>query len=1238
VVESDVVRSIKEIDATVDLESDVSPVVAYRTTPPDSRFRGDPTDPNLLRAQTEVFIGQRFDLAGPQPWKEDATRRHIPGLTVLDSSNPLFADNALHNGNVLSMIDSFEYTKNGQKSHLQSAQCDYFVIGWHANPTEDPLNDPKAIDLASRLSDLLLKPGVSFAQSLLADQTATRSLVHGAIYDVKYDFNYNPALSPDPSQNPPDPTKTAPRSLANEIAHNFTSNVEMEPLAVGTTPLDGILTFLDAHKKTADQIFGQGANDLANSILNIAQLLYATGDDYDARVQAQDIIAQQNFSKVDGGSTWIYSKTASPSEPAAWPSVTETATLAELNEKQARLNISNRKLVSLQWDLFAEWWKYVSKFIADQDVATVRQQSQGHIDGLMSSIGTLQKQIETLKAEITSKGDATFCKSVPNEPFRLRMDPTLSIAGVPSGWPSDWQESLVIRLDRDLATDSTKIDATIFASSSIPVPPDHGLAATAKKILAECIKNSSTSNGGQSPPTITGFQSWGNRNPFVPIQIEWEGIYYHVPKEKWDVQLRPSPIGHNHTTVRYTPTERLFEKDENHTDFRVVKGQVMVLPQPVFSLETLVNAALDSAAAKDVNLTEEQKKSLQQNIQQISFISAPLTGITTHLLTRYEGSHVKPNIRQQGEASIPLAAALRPEVHLDNNALQNVESATAFTPYGDSFPFTDSLGTIPFKPVTHGQIVITKLNIIDKFGQAVCLPKIQRRLRAPVTIPTSNIYPCLSDWLSPDIIDSQDGASKVINTVLPASKPSQPGEWPLCQYIQLTPAINQDARINGAFLIRDNIQDSSEYGTWRETTDYDSMIWGWVIPNYADNGIQLFLGDGTFYREIRKGGVGDTNVSPKWLPYDPPEGQAVDKPRDAGEAQLSQLVEKLRDIGYFQKFSDIINGAIQNMPFAPSDYSGYASAIIGKPLALVNVGWSIELGASAIKPQNTLGLVDPNIATTLANYQFPLKIGDIERTYDGVVGYWNADNSSQSCTTHWDTLYTYFYTSWSNLPAGCVLQLPGTNFPRPTYTVHTGDTIESISKALTINVAAIKAENPRIPELSPTDKFKTINSSNFPRLSPKYVEPTIPTSVLAAQALGHTVTSMLVDPYASMHGYSPILPTKRLTLPPWAVQAAFRKMHAFFRLGPLLLTSDVAASREDAQREGTFVKLPVSGKKGTWTWFQPYTDAADADALEPKYAQVEVRQDLGETKFVNGPYTFVEGFLQLEGNLQQQQA
>jgi len=309
VIESDVMHNIKTVSPDIDLESDVTPFVKYE---------GDSMDPGVLDAQTEVFLGQKFDLETYPFAKERSYLKS--GLTVMTSSNPLFSDYALHNCNVLSMIDNFAYPRNatdsnprdGNFSYLSSAKCDYFVLGWHADSSADPfstpLNQEDKSSLVSRLSDLLLKlsPEEAGDQGEFKNRKdATRCLVHGAIYDVVYDFHKKPqrilveeaastlVVPKNKPQGKPDPKR-------------------MEPLSIGTTPLDAVLTFLEAHQDESDDVsvLGKGGGSLAHHVVELAQLLYAAADGYDSRVQAQDLIAQQNYSKTNGGSRWTFAKGA----------------------------------------------------------------------------------------------------------------------------------------------------------------------------------------------------------------------------------------------------------------------------------------------------------------------------------------------------------------------------------------------------------------------------------------------------------------------------------------------------------------------------------------------------------------------------------------------------------------------------------------------------------------------------------------------------------------------------------------------------------------------------------------------------------------------------------------------------------------------------------------------------------------------------------------------------------------
>lgn len=1210
VIESDSIRHITSLkDPDLDIESDLAPFVSY--------VDGNSGDPNVLSAQTEVFLGQKFD--DLQKYARLGPHSN-PRLTLMNSSNPLFPDYALHNTNVFSMIDNFSFRKTPESEiqYLDNVQCDYFVVGWHSDRSDDPLAGSDAGDLITRLKSLHMQLGANATKGLGVKEDSTRCLLFGAMYNVKFDL------------------KKKPLSAADHCARHFMAennpqkpfDTTMEPISVGTTPLDSMLTFLEAHKDDADAFFTEGSS-IAKEVMEMSQFLYASADQYDARVQAQDLISQQNYAKAEGGLLWSSAKPPTPSGGPAIPDSTEAGALKALNEAQSKLDVCNRKARSLRWDLFAEWWKWVSEYRSKiHDMDKRRQVVQRaalteifqSLAGKDSNSGTLN-MIRDLNATIENLKSSVASKSAVKDPFFTRTDPTLSIAGLESGWPVDFLSALTVLTHKELTADDGKI-ASFLSLAINPVPKDNDLHKTAVNLLAQCLRNSDTKNGArksngdfaEGPPKTTGFQAWGDSNPFSPLFMEWEAYYYHVGWDKWAVQVRPSPVGHAHSQVRYVPKETLASgaTAKEVKDMRIVSGRTLILPQPIFSLQNTVKQLIESqpAGLADV-ISEAEQADLYKKVDRLQFISTTLSGLTNHLLTRCEGAHVKPLVRIQGGTNTPLKVAAdafedivdakQLNLPIDGRAatkiLNHVGDETALTPYGTLMAFgEDQYPKPPFKAVTHGQLAFTKINIVDKFGQAICLPKAQgRRLRQQTSDPPkTDIFPCISDYLAPDV----DEKSRKFNTVFPTQDPKTPGHWPHCQFMQLTPAINQDARINASFLIRDSPDDP-----WREANEYEQPIWGWIVINYADNGLQFFQANGHFYQEVRLGGVTATTTSRRWIPEQPPKS---DGSPSAAMSQLVQLIDQFspakdNDGNYLQAFFNMINGSIQTMPFPPSDYSGYANAIVGKPLALVNVGWSIELAAPAIKPQNTLPMDDKGVPkaanqaqaqTILENYSFPLKIGDLERSFDGVVGYYRCDGQNPKAPpgntnarlTNFDTLYTYF-----------------------------------------------------VPK--PAPKVKEITPDVFPELHPYYLDPlkmstTKGTPYIDARADKYTVTSLIIDPYTPLHGYSPILPTKTIKLPSWTIQTAFQNMHAFFHLGPNLYTHDVPKTEQAAQdyaKAGGTVKMPVSGAKGTWRWLQPYEQPGD-DVIE-NFVGLDVQEDMGQVKFEKAPYTFLEGYLQLMGSL-----
>lgn len=314
---------------------------------------------------------------------------------------------------------------------------------------------------------------------------------------------------------------------------------------------------------------------------------------------------------------------------------------------------------------------------------------------------------------------------------------------------------------------------------------------------------------------------------------------------------------------------------------------------------------------------------------------------------------------------------------------------------------------------------------------------------------------------------------------------------------------------------------------WQATTEWENPIVGWIVVNYADSAMQIFTGEGFFYTEIRIGGPGGTITAPKYLPFTPP---AVREEKFVTE-QLDGFIKSMqgaKGVAYMKGVWDMINRAISNMPFPPSDYAAFANAIVGKPLALVNVGWSLELAQPPLQAQQTMGPTPgqagiPTEEENMKNYNFRVKLGDNERPYDGLLGYFDAANKDlvdgsisppkfKPGETDFKNLHTYY--------------APGMN--------EYGDQDTPI-----VSAGDGDPRQPLIPSL-------------YPELIPYFLDPnpdkpySDPQGYAVFRDSKMMVKLCIIDPYTPLHAYTDILPIKSLQLSSWTVQAAFKNMSEFF--------------------------------------------------------------------------------------------
>jgi hypothetical protein len=175
---------------------------------------------------------------------------------------------------------------------------------------------------------------------------------------------------------------------------------------------------------------------------------------------------------------------------------------------------------SLQWDLGAEWWKFVSD---QSNKANVENAYRSSVKTIKDQIDKLSFLIQGFQSSIDTDSSVIPVKKTAKSPYFIRKDPTLCIAGLDSGWPANYMKPATVRLDRQLNKDARILDSTsaVFSNDKSPLPDVHGLRTTARKLLAEFI-NFPKIDG---KPGTLGSQPWNNSNPFVPLFIEYEMLY-----------------------------------------------------------------------------------------------------------------------------------------------------------------------------------------------------------------------------------------------------------------------------------------------------------------------------------------------------------------------------------------------------------------------------------------------------------------------------------------------------------------------------------------------------------------------------------------------------------------------------------------------------------------------------------------------------------------------------------------
>lgn len=721
VLESDFRWNLDDIPMNYDLQVDVSPYVV-----------GQKGEGLSIMQQAEVFIGRRTPLAEYQP----GSANQYADIGLLKAGNSFFADYQLHNSNVLSIVDNFEYFEKaddkekaklkppGSGKYLDKATADYYLVGWHSSDATDPIWDSTGkFTHADKLQAIFMdlkETGISDTGDFLKSNAPARLCLHGALYDVHWD------------------KAGKPESPADRFSA-ILQDPDMPATAVGTSPMDALVTYMTArkgHEKDED------IEKLEEDIIAIDSLLHARDDGVEGQREAKDMVYNWNFSRSQGGKHFFIAGEDSWGKPTE-PDLDSEALLGTLNEYQRLLDACQRSLQQYRWDMFSVWWKYVTDVTnKDDQTANDRYTRQTDdlsqkIDQLGHRVDELDKYIEETREKHDVEGGLLYNLKTSTLPFYYRArDPTVLVGGIDSGWPFDFNDNMTVRLALQCVSKSGVPSAISSLASQIrdKFPREKSLNAVGPLLDEFWTLMPANTSDGEEAPSKHAFPQfhdrlsatmdnklwrdrWENRQPWFPLFAEWEVEYTHVPFEWWELADQAARLSAPPKTRYGVPPkdgQPLWERmqtgePKKALDTRILSGRVLILPQPSFSLAAKVNQLFSDTPPQLLRpyLGDEDRQWLLDNLAKLSYLSCPLSGLTEGLLTLSAGAHVKPEnkfITATGsENTTALEAARFDSAGLTKDNLELIANNSAFTPYSSQNDYSTA-SFCPFKPVTHGQI------------------------------------------------------------------------------------------------------------------------------------------------------------------------------------------------------------------------------------------------------------------------------------------------------------------------------------------------------------------------------------------------------------------------------------------------------------------------------------------------------------------------------------------------------
>lgn len=1072
----------------------------------------------------------------------------------------------------------------------ENTALSYLVVGWYSDPTHDPIYGPVTGwdaqglpvrspwsgegDPAAAWTDLLDTLNWSVqADSDAGSALPSHSLYHALVYGVNWQTT---ALPPRPN-----------------------SSMDNMTVAVGNTSIDALAAIVSQMEGAPD------AERLEAFQYNFLPLLDAA----DGHAQLDIRIRQAAFGSVPGGTHWQVigagagAASAGELDPGVLPpppplTPAQGAALASLNGQQRDLDENRRLLTSLQWELYATWWK--KNRLARMSVA-----EQGVVNGYLSDVPTPITNLAILQTIIDDNLRQGNASGLLQRVVQLQQKVRAAASALPV--PTNPESVL------GYATNVLKLDPAALALKGAAMPRFYQPADPV--VLVAGIETSEKQGGLTDKDAL----------PCRLLSQAVSGV--NVTRDGHSIPVTAATAGMT-GVIPAAPANP-------HLPPAVAAGLVAL------NIETFFVDAGDAAAIVTVGLNSDDQPTIdalgiamRAGAAQISTIAAPLAarfafaGWTEQawspLYMEWDVSFYPTVLGEQmeNESDWPfstISSVLPTQQPSDTWGF----NGTNFDWYGVLPPNSQNYIGRTFLTPQSTHVLIGRLQkylkehpdadlqaveaLIEKIGEwnflsqrlSGLLDQFIMRDLSPSQPPDASVaamvaeqyhafpdpskgeqdlsfgngypffFPVRGGFFKFNRLNVVDAFGQVIDLMLAGGNVGTGvafapirgrGLSPLStttlgnhlELVQFAPRLVQTSRLNFRFVSAiDDTEDTELYPD-------ASPVCGWVLPNHLDGGLMVYDATGDALGELLVLADSKERLDVRWLPA-PDAGTAVADPATIANIHLRAFVVVLTastDQGAgFQDLLKAIDETLWTVDPLGARTDQNLSVLIGRPLALVRARLQFELDGAPVCNQSwgeTLQEASAGVGKT----RFPIRLGSLDLYDDGLMGYFEDDT----------------YTTFNS--------------------VHQPDGFVPAQGAY-LNPVGYNGNYLHLP-------------FDYPRYSSKYV-------------------TLLLDPRGDVHAHTGVLPTKVVSVPAAYVDAALARMAVTVRTGPVL--TDALA-----------VTIPAPAElNGEWSWVQRTTPVpsgwTNADWTNPAgWTTGPIVNADPQARSPDAPPRLLEGWLKLTPN------